>query len=213
MTGTAAARALRQDTDFLGHFVAPRSPSEVAPELGMAANLAHHHARRLADLGLLFEARRENGKVYYQLAAREFRVPSDLLPPGDAEGNGTADIRALSAAFLRAYERSWAQMHAGEEDVYGFGDLERPAQLLPAPTSPSTEPFPTHLDVLTLRLTTERFRRLARAISALLAEAQAEGNAKQGQSCTVAVLAFQDGQEEGEQTRSSRHQNSFLGTE
>jgi DNA-binding transcriptional ArsR family regulator len=213
VTDVASARALRQNVNFLGRFMAPRSPSEVAPGVGMAANLAHHHARKLADLGLLLGARREGGKVLYQLAAREFRVPSDLLPPGDEGGNGTADLRELSAAFLRAYERSWGLMHAGEEDVYGFGDAERPASLPPVPDAPAAESHPTHLDRLTLRLTSERYQQLARAISALLDEAAAEGIRTEGQPCTVAVLAFQGTLDPhaGEFRGISRSPNSFLG--
>ena len=61
VTGEAAARALTQSHRFLGHFLTPQSPSEVAAQLGMAANLVHHHARKLAGLGLLREERREGG--------------------------------------------------------------------------------------------------------------------------------------------------------
>lgn len=97
----------------------------------MAANLAHHHARKLADLGLLFEQGREGGKVLYQLAALEFRAPSELLPPEDEAGNGSFNIKALSIGFLQAYERSWGSMNVGQEDIYGFGTAEQPAPPLP----------------------------------------------------------------------------------
>ncbi|EYB69363.1 hypothetical protein DEIPH_ctg008orf0088 [Deinococcus phoenicis] len=213
VTDPAVARALRQNHPFLTQFLAPRSPSEVAVRLGMAANLAHHHARKLADLGLLVEAGREGGKVFYQLAAREFHVPSELLPPGDSEGNGTADLRDLSEAFLQAYERSWDLMHEGEVDVYGFGDRERPARPQPLPAMPAAEAFPTHLDRLTLRLTPERYQQLAHAISALLDEAFAEGVREGGQPCTVALLAFQGvpGADAGSFQGIARNTNSFLG--
>ena len=215
VTDVSVARALRQHHGFLVQFLDPRSPTDVAPRLGMAPNLVHHHARKLTELGLLFESGREGGKVFYQLAARELRVPSDLLPPGDREGNGTADVRNLSVGFLRAYERSWSQMHAGEEDVYGFGDAERPSLVPPLPDAPSTETHPTHLDALTLRLTPERYTRLVRALSALLTEAAAEGIRKDGPPCTVAVLAFRGVPEgEPEDFRGiGRRVNSFLGGE
>lgn len=213
VTDVAAARALRQDNDFLSLFTAPRSPSEVAPGLGMAANLAHHHARKLADLGLLFEARRESGKVFYQLAAREFRVPWEVLPPVDEAGGEELEVRRLTMGFWQAYERSYRQTGQNEEAVFGFGDSTQPTSLPPAPTSPPAEPYPTHLDSLTLQLTPERFRRLARAMSALLAEAQAEGAAVQGRSCTVAVLAFQDVQQERLGQQVSRRTSSFLGSD
>lgn len=187
---TSTARTLRQEQDFLARFVAPRSPSEVAASVGMAPNLAHHHARKLADAGLLFEQRREGGKVYYQLTAREFRVPSRLLPPDELYGNGSADMHELSEAFLRAYERSWAHLHESDDNVFGFGDGAQPATLPQAPEQPSAEAHPAHLEALTLRLTPQRYQRLARALSALLAEAAAEGHSPQGQPCTLAVLTF-----------------------
>lgn len=209
LTDLAAARALRQDSDFLSRFIQPLSPSDVAPRLGMAANLAHHHARKLADLGLLFEAKRERGKVCYQLSAREFRVPCELLPPQDEVGNGTFSIRALSAEFLHAYECSWHSLKAGEDDVYGFGSTEQPATLDQLPYPTSDELYPTHADTLTLRLTPERYQKLARALSKLLDEAQAEGVREEGAACTLAVLAFQA--EPSEPRQLSRSQDSFLG--
>ena len=223
ITDLAAARALRQDDEFLKYFLEPISPSDVAPRLGMAANLAHHHANKLADLGLLFEAERKGGKVLYQLVAREFRVPSDLLPPGDEAGNGTANMRELSADFLQAYERSWRTMNEGEEDTYGFGNPKQPAALTGhwADQDVSDEPYPTHSDIVTLRLTPERYRRLAHALSALLDEAMNEANddvkAKKnatGQTCTLAVLAFHKQMPAPEPEKSvsiSRNLDSFLG--
>lgn len=209
VTDLAAARALRQDSDFLARFIQPLSPSDVAPRLGMAANLAHHHARKLADLGLLFEVRREGGKVLYQLTAREFRVPCELLPPGDEASSGVSTMYQLSSAFLHAYERSWRSLKAGEEDVYGFGSTEQPATLDQLPYPASDELYPTHADGLTLRLTPERYQHLARALSALLDEAQAEGVREEGSACTLAVLAFQA--EPSGPRQLSRNQDSFLG--
>ncbi|MBZ9713378.1 winged helix-turn-helix domain-containing protein [Deinococcus multiflagellatus] len=211
ITDPAAARALRQHHAFLGLFVQPQSPSEVAARAGMAANLVHHHARRLTDCGLLFEQRREGGRVYFQLAAREFRVPMTLLPPGDAQGNGTADLQDLSDGFLRAYERSWALVHDGEEDVYGFGDAHQPAPPMTPPDAPSPEGHPAHLDRLTLHLSPQRYRQLARALSALLEEAQTEGHSAGGVPCTLAVLAFRA--EDTPHRSLSRAVNSFLGAD
>ncbi|PTA68820.1 winged helix-turn-helix domain-containing protein [Deinococcus arcticus] len=211
VTDPATARTLRQHHAFLGLFVQPQSPSELAPRLGMAANLVHHHARRLADCGLLFQQRRGGGRVYFQLTAREFRVPSWLLPPEDPQGNGTADLRELSEGFLGAYSRSWATLHAGEEDVYGFGDATHPAPRMTPPDAPSPEGHPAHLDRLTVHLTPERYRRLARALSALLEEAQAEGHSEGGAPCTLAVLTFHAGDKPGRSL--SRSTNSFLGAD
>lgn len=210
VTDLTAARALRQDADFLAHFIDPVSPSDVATKLGMAANLAHHHATKLAALNLLFEQRREGGKVFYQLTAREFRVPSELLPPGDEDGHGTTDMRELSAAFLHAYERSWQTMHGGEEDVYGFGNPAQPAATLHPPLDASDEAYPTHSDVITLRLSPERYTRLARALTSLLSEAELEGHSESGSACTVAVLAFA-APDQAAGRKLSRSVNSFLG--
>ncbi|WP_339094974.1 winged helix-turn-helix domain-containing protein [Deinococcus sp. VB343] len=212
VTDPAAARALRQDFAFLSLFTAPVSPSDVAQTAGMAANLAHHHARKLANLGLLQEQRREGGKVFYHLAAWEFRVPSDLLPAGELPGEAT--MKRLSAGFVRAYENCWAQMQAGEEDVFGFGDVAHPKHLVPTPPFPSAAPYPTHADTLTLHLTPERYRRLALDLSRLLSEAAAEGISEQGEPCTVAVLGFVGGLGPELQARGiSRGLDSFLGAE
>ncbi|WP_165795270.1 winged helix-turn-helix domain-containing protein [Deinococcus koreensis] len=206
------ARLLQQERSFLAQFIDPRSPSEVAARVDMAPNLAHHHARKLADAGLLFEQRREGGRVYYQLCAQEFRVPSRLRPPGDLQGNGSADMRELGEGFMRAYERSWAAMHEGEEDVFGFGSAARPATTPCEPDALGLEAHPTHLDALSLRLSPERYQRLARALSALLAEAAAEGHSPQGHPCTLAVLTFQLPGEGATPGSSLSHTiNSFLG--
>lgn len=147
------ARALSQSVAFLGLFVQPSSPSDVAPRLGMAANLAHHHARRLAELGLLFEQRREHRRVYYQLAAREFRHAHDLLPPGDPDENVAASLHALTHQFLAAHTRSWrAAEGEGEQGptIYGFLDPSAEGPLPPPPTGPATEAHPAHFDALSV---------------------------------------------------------------
>ena len=193
--GEATARALAQDHRFLSHFLTPRSPSEVAAGLGMAANLAHHHVRRLETLGLLEEQRRGGGKVYYQLTAQQFRVPMEVLPPGDPDENAVRTLREVSAEFLNANARSWSYASAGEQGaVYGFkttaalaGDLVQ--------NEGSEEPHPAHLDTLTLRLTPERYRELALALSQLLSEAAREGKNSSGEVCTLAVLSFRDARE------------------
>ncbi|GAA5501247.1 hypothetical protein Dxin01_00979 [Deinococcus xinjiangensis] len=73
------ARALRQYTDFLTLFVEPTSPTQAAKAAGMAPNLAHHHVGKLADLGLLFEQRREGGKVFYTDCAPFHNIPQRAL--------------------------------------------------------------------------------------------------------------------------------------
>ena len=220
VTDPAAARALRQDHAFLSRFLQPHSPSDVAAQLGMAANLAHHHARRLTELGLLFEERREGGKVYYQLTARDFAVPSDLLPPGEEGGNGTELLREFGPAYERAYLRSWATMRAGDEGHCIFGDEAQPAALDLQPAQDvSDEPYPTHSDTLTLRLTSERYRQLARDLSRLLTEAAQEGaerlkTGEEGEPCTFVLFALQGTLGDGGDFRGvARATDSFLGAE
>ncbi|WP_291432438.1 hypothetical protein [Deinococcus sp.] len=210
VTDVRAARALRQDTGLLGLFLRPVSPSEVAGRVGMAANLVHHHARRLAGLGLLRELGREGGRVRFVLAAREFRVPSDLLPPEDEQGNGTADLRELSEGFERAYGRSWALAGAGEEDVYIFGKVGGSTPGLPRADAPAAEGHPAHLDRVTVNLTPERYVQLARELSEVLARAYAQGHSEGGQPCTLAVLAYR-ADDDGIRSL-SRSPNSFLGS-
>ncbi|ANE42506.1 winged helix-turn-helix domain-containing protein [Deinococcus puniceus] len=215
ITDAAQARALRQQHHFLARFLTPHSPSDIAVSVGMAPNLAHHHARKLAGLGLLIRLERKAGKVAYQLAAREFVVASRLLPPEDGLGNGTADMRELSAAFLHAYERSWGVMQGDEDGTFSFGDHIIPAPPISLLDKPAVEPYPTHFDALTLRLTPERYARLARALSNLIAEVAAEPLTNEGQACTLAVLAFEGvpGEAGGEMRGMSRRLNSFLGAE
>lgn len=217
VTDPAAARALHQDHAFLSEFLAPSSPSHVAGRFGMAANLAHHHARRLASLGLLREERREGGKVYFQLTARAFAVPSDLLPPGEEGGHGTGLLRDLGPAFEVAYRRSWATMRAGDEGLCIFGDRAEPAALdLQPPHDVSDEPYPTHSDTLTLRLSPERYRRLASDLSRLLTEAAQEGAERlkegaAGEPCTFALFALQGTLGDGGDFRGvTRSTDSFL---
>ncbi len=211
LTTEAAARALAQSHSFLGHFLTPHSPSEVAARVGMAANLAHHHVRRLEALGLLREQRREAGKVYYQLTARRFRVAKELLPPGDPDENAVRTLRELSAEFLNANARSWS--HSSEKDegaVYGFKSALHEVEL-PRIGSGSNEPHPTHLDALTLRLTPERYRKLALALSALLSEAYTQGQSSSGEVCTLTVLAFRDTRSEMQDGRGiARGTSTFL---
>ena len=187
-----AARALSQQHRFLSNFVEPRSPSEVARQLGMTANLAHHHARKLKQLGLLYEQRREAGRVYYQLSARQFRVGVALQPPGDPDENAVRTLTELSAEFLKANARSWSYA-TGEHEGTLYGFEAKPTQVgQPTRSSGSEEAQPAHLDALTLRLTPHRYRALALALSRLLTEAAREGASASGEVCTLAVLGFRD---------------------
>lgn len=211
LTTEAAARALAQSHSFLGHFLTAHSPSEVAAKLGVAANLAHHHVRRLETLGLLRQERREAGRVYYRLTAQQFRVSRELLPPGDPDENAVRTLREVSAEFLNANARSWSYSSGKDEGaVYGFESAPHEVEL-PGTESGSNEPHPTHLDALTLRLTPERYRKLALALSALLSEAYTQGQSSSGEVCTLAVLAFRDTRSEMQDGRGiARGTSTFL---
>ncbi len=204
----AAARALAQDHRFLGQLLSPQSPSYVATRLGMAANLAHHHARKLVGLGLLREERREGRRVYFVLTARQFCVPMDLLPPGDPDEHAVRTLRELNAEFLNANARSWSYASGGEGACYG--SESEPAQAsAPLSGGGTQEAHPAHLDTLTLRLTPERYRKLALALSELLSEAAEKGASNSGEVCTLAILGFRDDRPEKRESI-GRGVSSFL---
>lgn len=187
VTNPDAARALSDS--LLCRFLEPQSPSDVASKLGMAANLVHHHAKKLEALGLLFEARREGRKVYYQLAARTFKYERQLLSAEDAEGR---DVDELGAAFLRAYARS-DRLAQGQDPEYTTVGFNVPEQLM-APTGEPTSlealnGRPAHFQTRSFGLTPGRYIQLVRQISALIREAEREKTAGAG-VCTLAFLAF-----------------------
>lgn len=216
LTDLPAARALKDHTHLLGLFVQPRSPTEVAGQAGMAPNLVHHHVRKLTELGLLFEQRREGGKVYYQLSALEFRVPWSVLPPIDEVSGELRQVQELVDGFSRAYQTSWLAAGQEEEFVAGFGDGCTPPQPPRTPDAPPVQAFPTHYDALTLRLSPQRYRQLARDLSLLLEEAMQDSLKDPGPACTVAVLAFEGSAEHPAAQwpgRVSRQISSFLGAE
>ncbi|MBB6099918.1 hypothetical protein HNR42_003378 [Deinobacterium chartae] len=146
ITDPAAARAL-EDSGFLGRFVRPASPSEVARSLGMRPNLAHHYARRYARLGLPFEAERRAGHVYYQLSAHTFKVDLQVIQASTGS-TATHDLPLILEGYLRAYERSVraAQPEEGHWSYHHFNSEPRPAPpygaLLPSPGRPTALPGP-----------------------------------------------------------------------
>ena len=202
---TEQATAL-QDVGFLGQFVEPASPSEVAKRLGMAPNLAHHHAKRHAGLGLLLEVKREGGRVFYQLAALRFKHRRSLLPVGHPDERVTAALAGLEARFLEAYGRS--DRIAGDLDpdwtVYGFVSEPRPKSV-PQGESLTTEAHPPHLQVRTVRLSPESYVRLVRQVWHLLEEARADSEDSSA-ACTLAFMAMagapQPGLKDGQTTAS-----------
>ena len=188
----AAARSL-MNVAFLSRFLEPASPSDVARRLGMPANLAHHHARRALKAGVLFEARRDQGKVLYQLSARQFKVPGELR-----EGVGAGErvfhrlVTWLTTAFLRAFDRSEsaAQGREGRWSVVTFTatDDTRPV----APVNPhSDESRPAFFVQRTFSMTPAGYRRLLSRIQLLIEEEHAHPGDPRAAVCTVAALGFE----------------------
>jgi hypothetical protein len=187
VTDVEAARALR-DVHFLGMFLEPASPSDVAKHAKVPANLVHHHAKRCLELGLLFEAKREHRKVFYQLAARDFKVPRRLLEPEDKVG---LSVRHFSSAFMRAYERSDRLTNDGdyEFDWYGYSDTQPSHEDQPLPDIGSGEARPAHFQAITIRLSPSSYQELVRRIAQLLIETKPEP--KDNPSCTIGLMAFE----------------------
>ena len=182
-----AARALRE-TQFLAYFLEPASPSEVAKLAGIAANLMHHHAKRYLELGLLFEAKREAGKVFYQLTARSFKLPQNLLP---ADEEIAQTLSELSGAFSKAYERS------DRKNIYDDADFEyvsfgAPQDYIPGVNhqDAESEARPTHFQARSFRLSPSSYGKLLREISDLIGNAIMDRSDDAAQ-CTLAFLAFE----------------------
>lgn len=208
VTDVEAARALR-GVGFLPQFLEPASPSDVAKQAKVAANLVHHHAKRCLELGLLFEAKREGGKVFYQTAARNFKVPRSLLENEDKIG---VTIGNLSSAFLQAYEKSDRLTNHDDYkfDVYGYSD---PIPELHDETKPnlcSGEARPAHFQAITVRLSPSSYQELVRNIAILLNETKPEP--KDNVACTIGLMAFEGliPDEFGQFETESRFINSFM---
>ncbi|MEX2541019.1 MAG: hypothetical protein WD314_04395 [Trueperaceae bacterium] len=208
VTRPEQARAL-QDTGFLGRFLEPASPSDAARALGMPANLAHHHARRHASLGLLMEVKRERGRIYYQLAARTFKHHRSLLPAGDPDEHTAVTLRQLKERFLAAYQ-ACDRMEDGQNPnwhVYGFDREGIPEVLRGRGVETVSEARPAHFQARTLSLTPDRYRELVRRIANLILEAEAE-DGPQAEPCTLAFLAMDGVLQEG--SADSHYMASFV---
>ena len=208
VTDVEAARALR-GVGFLPQFLEPASPSDVAKQAKVAANLVHHHAKRCLELGLLFEVKREDRKVFYQTAARTFKVPRNLLENEDKIG---MTIRNLSSAFMKAYEKSDRLTNSDDYkfDIYGYSD---PIPKLLDETKPdvgSGEARPTHFQAVTVRLSSSSYQELVRKIAILLNETKSEP--KDGVACTIGLMTFEGliPDEFGLFETESRFINSFI---
>jgi hypothetical protein len=208
LTNPEAAQTLRSSAILQFFFLAPISPSDVAKQAGVAANLAHHHAKKALELGLLLETKRENGKVYYQLAAKEFTYAKDLLP---FEQKEPEDIRLITNAFLEAYQKSEA-FHNGVETyhlTHGFVTEETPQPSIKSKHNESLEKHPAHFQSRTFNLGAKRYQQLINDISKLVKEAEAEKTIE-ASSCSLVFIGF-DGQWRENQNQSDFYViNSFV---
>ena len=190
LTNPEAARALR-DTPVLHKFLLEANPSDVAKACGMAANLVHHHVKRGLELGLMLETRREAGRVYYQLAAREFTYSRTLL---GLEEKVTTLLENLSTSFLEAYRTSEAQTSNANDPDYekvGFtsNDIPPVAANTNAKPNEHIEGHPSHFESRTVRLTPKSYWTLMRELSKIVAALEAE-NDVHSEPMTVTVLGF-----------------------
>jgi hypothetical protein len=201
LTNPEAAQALR-DNDLLPEFLEPTSPSAVAKKTGLAANVVHHHARRFLELGLLFEASRKAGRVFYQLTARCFKYDHNLLgeTPEDTE------LTELKTAFVRAYQRSSSLV--GREIDYSshlFADRsefpnQHQAMLIHKAENPvrteNLEAHPAHYGFRTFHLSAKKYQELVKKMTMLIVECEDEPNSSDG-LCALALLAFDGATREG----------------
>jgi hypothetical protein len=181
-----AARAVRE-AQFLGYFLEPSSPSDVAKRANVAANLMHHHANRFLELGLVFEVKREDRKVFYQLTAQNFRVPKHLLSADEEMADG---LQELSSAFAKAYERSDRLNTSPDYLNFGFADTIPEDQQPSNNNKESLEARPAHYQMRSFRISTASYRKLVCQLADLIIDAETESS-KDGAQCTVALLAFE----------------------
>lgn len=211
VTQVEQVRAL-QDSAFLGRFLEPASPSDVARSLGIPANLAHYRAKRHAAAGLLARVARERGKIYYQLVARTFVHSDALLPVGNPDEYTAATLKLLGKRFMAAYERSErvaAGLHPNLH-VYSF-DRARAPRIRSRENAESARSCPAHFQARTLSLTPERYRELVRQVARLLADIEADPQ-PEGRTCTVTFLAMEGCLHEGA-TNASHYVSSFEPTD
>lgn len=195
ITDPEAASALAE-TPFLGAFVYPASPSEVARKLGMPANLAHHHAQKYLRLGLLFEVGREKGRVLYQLAALSFRVPRRVSQMS-ADTVFEKHVRKLAELLLAAVEKS-SRIAAESQEGWTTCTFSTVPEAIPTrPEGKSSEARPAYFIHRTLQLSPERYRHLLGQIDALIQAEESQRDDPRAQVCSVATLAFEGTVQEG----------------
>ncbi len=206
VTDVEAAKALRS-WPFLGNFLEPASPSDVAKRTNVAANLVHHHAKRCLELGLLFEVKRKNRKVFYQLAARVFEIADGLLEFEDIDG---AYLRDLTTGFTKAHARSEHFKTGTSPAIFSFDPAFIPHDTSSS-ANPSSEPRPAHSQSMTIKMRPSSYRELVTKMAKLLSETKPE-HADDAVHCTISLLAFEGALHEitASDDTESRWMSSFL---
>jgi hypothetical protein len=185
VTDIEAAKALRS-MPFLGYFLEPASPSNVAKTAKVAANLVHHHAKRCLELGLLFEVKREDRKVFYQLAARVFEITDGLL---EFEDFDAMYLRELTTAFTKAHARSERFKTGTSPAIFSFDPAFIPHNTT-SMANPTSETRPAHSQSMTIKLRPSSYRELVIKIATLLSEIKPE-HTDDAVHCTIGLLAFE----------------------
>lgn len=164
-----------QDTAFLARFSQPTSPSQVAQDLNIPANLAHYRARRYADLGLLAHSGRAGRRVTYRLASPVFHYPIHLLLPGDAGDLTYSLFQRLRDGLTRTESHGIATNRVVTVS-FSNGDADiKPARL------------PGGMTIRQLCLTPERTRLLVDRLHGVLQEFT---NDPTGDNITLALVHF-----------------------
>ncbi len=183
-----AVQTLRSSAILQFFSLAPISPSDVAKQAGVPANLVHHHAKKALELGLLLETHRENGKVYYQLTAKEFTYAKDLLP---FEQKEPEDMRLITNAFLEAYQKSDA-IASGVETyhlTHGFVTSKDPVPPKKPKDTDPLEKHPAHFQARTFNIGQKRYSQLIHDVSKLIEHAEAE-TTNEASTCSLVFIGF-----------------------
>ena len=157
----------------------------------MPANLVHHHVKRGLELGLMIETRREAGRVYYQLAARQFTYSRTLL---GLEEKVTTLLETVSTSFLEAYRASEAETSNAHDPDYEVVSFELNKTPITAPpvaqhTATQLEGYPAHFESRTLYLTPKSYQTVVRELSRIIAALEPELGAG-SDLCTVTLLGY-----------------------
>jgi hypothetical protein len=172
---------------LLSHFTESKSPSDVAKEMNMPANVIHYRVKRAVKLGLLVIAERQGRRHCFRLAAEKFRVPLDLLPL-ISEVTPHMLKRALTKihkGFSQELSQVQNTLYESAYDVDGerFVDLDIQNSVL-------AKAFFPVIQLLEIRLQPAHYVNLVEILTRGLTEAQEKVNSE-GQLCTFVIIAYQ----------------------